>query len=81
MYTGSEHATRLLRDWDEILPRFVKVMPIDYRKALERMAQGGGEKTESRLRHRRGLPLMAQPTGFMDHPRVRNPTSGRWTSG
>jgi len=46
MYTRSEHATRLLRDWDEILPRFVKVMPIDYRKALERMAREQTRETE-----------------------------------
>ncbi len=46
MYTRSEHATRILRDWDEILPRFVKVMPIDYRKALERMAREQTRETE-----------------------------------
>jgi glutamate synthase (NADPH/NADH) large chain len=45
-YTGSEHATRLLRDWTEIAPRFVKVMPIDYRRALERMAAEGTKETE-----------------------------------
>jgi glutamate synthase (NADPH) large chain len=46
MYTRSEHATRILRDWDEILPRFVKVMPIDYKKALERMAREQARETE-----------------------------------
>ena len=46
MYTRSEHATRILRDWDEMLPRFVKVMPIDYRKALERMAKEQSKETE-----------------------------------
>ena len=46
MYTRSEHATRILRDWDEMLPRFVKVMPIDYRKALERMAKDQTRETE-----------------------------------
>jgi glutamate synthase (NADPH/NADH) large chain len=46
MYTRSEHATRLLRDWEEILPRFVKVMPIDYRKALERIAKDQARETE-----------------------------------
>ncbi len=46
MYTRSEHATRILRDWDEMLPRFVKVMPIDYRKALERMAKDQSRETE-----------------------------------
>ncbi len=46
MYTRSEHATRVLRDWDEMLPRFVKVMPIDYRKALERIAKDQSKETE-----------------------------------
>jgi glutamate synthase (NADPH/NADH) large chain len=46
MYTRSEHATRILRDWEEMLPRFVKVMPIDYRKALERIAKEESRETE-----------------------------------
>ncbi len=46
MHTRSEHATRILRDWDEMLPRFVKVMPIDYRKALERIAKEQARETE-----------------------------------
>jgi glutamate synthase (NADPH/NADH) large chain len=36
-YTNSLHAKRLLADWETHLPLFVKVMPIDYRKVLERM--------------------------------------------
>ncbi len=35
--TGSPRARRILDNWDASLPLFVKVMPIDYRKALERM--------------------------------------------
>ena len=46
MYTRSEHATRILRDWDEMLPRFVKVMPIDYRRALERIAKEESKETD-----------------------------------
>jgi glutamate synthase (NADPH) large chain len=46
MYTRSEHATRILRDWDQMLPRFVKVMPIDYRRALERIAKDESRETE-----------------------------------
>jgi glutamate synthase (NADPH/NADH) large chain len=34
--TGSRRAAALLADWDAALPHFVKVMPIDYRAALER---------------------------------------------
>ena len=34
-HTHSEVAQRLLADWDAQLPKFVKVMPIDYRLALQ----------------------------------------------
>ena len=36
-YTGSDKARRILADWSGHAPRFVKVMPVDYRHALERM--------------------------------------------
>ena len=36
-YTGSEKAKRILADWAAYAPKFVKVMPVDYRQALERM--------------------------------------------
>ncbi len=39
-HTGSERAAAILRDWEAALPLFVKVMPIDYRRALERMRLG-----------------------------------------
>ena len=35
--TGSQRAKMLLDNWEAHLPLFVKVMPIDYRKALARM--------------------------------------------
>jgi glutamate synthase domain-containing protein 2/glutamate synthase domain-containing protein 1/glutamate synthase domain-containing protein 3 len=38
-YTHSRFARELLHDWEEILPYFVKVMPVDYRRALERIKQ------------------------------------------
>ena len=34
-YTGSKRAKMLLDDWSTYLPQFIKVMPTDYRKALE----------------------------------------------
>ena len=37
-YTGSEHAALILDNWETHLPCFVKVMPIEYRKVLQRMA-------------------------------------------
>jgi glutamate synthase (NADPH) large chain len=36
-YTGSAPARRILDHWDAILPKFVKVMPVDYRRALEQI--------------------------------------------
>jgi glutamate synthase domain-containing protein 3 len=33
-WTGSEQARRVLEDWDEVLPNFVKVMPHDLRRVL-----------------------------------------------
>jgi glutamate synthase domain-containing protein 3 len=34
-WTGSERAKRVLRDWDEILPKFIKVMPNDLKRVLQ----------------------------------------------
>jgi glutamate synthase (NADPH/NADH) large chain len=34
LYTGSARARHLLENWDETLKHFVKVMPVDYRRAL-----------------------------------------------
>ncbi len=45
-YTGSEHAARILRDWESMLPQFVKVFPIDYRRALERIKTEQSKETE-----------------------------------
>ncbi len=49
-YTGSARAEEILANWDSYLPRFVKVMPIEYRRALleiEQM-QGSGKKMKRR---------------------------------
>ena len=35
MHTGSRNAKRILDAWDGILPKFVKVMPTDYKRVLE----------------------------------------------
>src|SRR5262249_52183077 len=34
-YTGSERAWQVLAQWDEMLPKFLKVYPNDYRRVLE----------------------------------------------
>jgi len=35
--TGSRSAREILDNWGDYLPRFVKVMPVDYRRALQQM--------------------------------------------
>jgi glutamate synthase (NADPH/NADH) large chain len=42
-YTDSSVARAILANWDRYLPRFVKVMPVDYRRALEEMKQSQHE--------------------------------------
>ena len=37
--TGSERAARLLKDWETELPKFRRVMPVDYRRALLDLAK------------------------------------------
>ena len=37
--TGSVNAKRVLENWDDMLPRFVKVMPYDYKRVLEEQRQ------------------------------------------
>jgi glutamate synthase (NADPH/NADH) large chain/glutamate synthase (ferredoxin) len=47
--TGSAVAARVLADWAGSLPRFVKVMPHDYKRALAELAAAGsrGERAEA----------------------------------
>jgi glutamate synthase (NADPH/NADH) large chain len=44
--TRSSRAKRLLNAWPDMVGRFVKVIPIDYRKALERMRDQERRSTE-----------------------------------
>ena len=39
-YTGSDVARRMLDEWENRIERFVKVMPVDYRRALEESRRG-----------------------------------------
>jgi len=45
-HTGSSRARALLEDWEEVVARFVKVMPDDYRQALERRRAPDRRRTE-----------------------------------
>ena len=47
VFTGSKYADRILDAWDEMLPLFVKVMPIDYRIALDRIKEKASRESES----------------------------------
>ena len=38
-HTGSMRAKQILDNWAEFLPRFVKVMPVEYRRALQEIEQ------------------------------------------
>ena len=45
--TGSANAERVLKHWSAMLPKFVKVMPRDYKRVLEdRARHGGGPRFE-----------------------------------
>ena len=44
----------ILDNWREMSGKFVKVMPIDYRKALERLRQREQVKADDTVGHRRG---------------------------
>jgi glutamate synthase domain-containing protein 3 len=45
-YTGSRLAEQILNRWDEYLPSFVKVMPLDYKLAMERLQERVWQESE-----------------------------------
>jgi glutamate synthase (NADPH/NADH) large chain len=56
-YTNSEVARRIIDDWESYRTRFVKVMPVDYRRALETM----------QMRQSRPPQTIKQSKGIVDH--------------
>jgi glutamate synthase (NADPH/NADH) large chain len=44
-YTGSAVAKRILDSWGDYLPKFTKVMPVEYRRALREMQEAQKSKT------------------------------------
>ncbi len=46
-WTSSRQAQRVLDNWREMVGKFVKVMPIDYRKALQRIRERERRAAES----------------------------------
>jgi glutamate synthase (NADPH/NADH) large chain len=45
-YTGSQRAKTILANWTEYLPKFRKVMPVEYRRALEELNQSRAQAAE-----------------------------------
>jgi glutamate synthase (NADPH/NADH) large chain len=46
-YTNSTRGRHILDNWEDYLPKFVKVMPVDYRRALQEMQ--AAQATTSRV--------------------------------
>ena len=46
-WTASRQAERILNSWNDMLGKFVKVVPIDYRKSLEKMRAAEQRHTET----------------------------------
>jgi glutamate synthase domain-containing protein 3 len=47
LLTSSPNAAAILAGWEETLPLFVKVVPLDYRAAVQRLRQGEAEESEN----------------------------------
>jgi glutamate synthase (NADPH/NADH) large chain len=50
LYTGSDRARRILENWAAYLPKFVKVMPVEYRRALGEMAKEQETRDQPQVR-------------------------------
>ncbi len=46
LYTGSRNAKRILDSWEAMLPKFVKVMPIDYKRVLAERKAAASKATK-----------------------------------
>ena len=46
-YTGSKRAAEILADWKAYLPKFKKVMPLEYRRALAELAKAKTTNAEA----------------------------------
>ena len=47
LFTCSERAKQILDNWERYLPKFVKVMPTDYRRALQEIAEQQARQREA----------------------------------
>ncbi|QJR13144.1 Ferredoxin-dependent glutamate synthase 1 [Usitatibacter rugosus] len=62
LFTGSDRARRVLENWALYQPKFVKVMPTEYRRALAEMAQEQA-KTKQPAEERVALSIGRGPGG------------------
>src|SRR5690606_7299616 len=62
-YTNSGKARMILDDWATWLPKFKKVMPVEYRKALRQMAEHQAADTTGLEVLEIGLPEARKPAG------------------
>lgn len=62
-YTGSELAARILVDFNRALPRFIKVLPVDYKRVLQEEA----EKAAKAKRAEYNLPAVSGVPAKKEH--------------
>ena len=62
-YTGSARAKLILENWAKYLPKFRKVMPVDYKQALAEMAKQQAADTTGLGVLEIGLPIKAKGNG------------------
>lgn len=48
-YTGSELAARILVDFNRVLPRFIRVLPVDYKRVIQEDAAKAAEAKKAEL--------------------------------
>merc|ERR1712225_232044 len=67
-YTGSELAARILLDFNRALPRFVKVLPVDYKRVLAEEAAKAAEakRAEFQMPNIPGLPIREHEKNMKD---------------
>ncbi len=70
-FTQSPKAKEILADWGNYRARFVKVMPVEYRRALQQMQITRPRHRAPGRQHRgRGRRVgMGKPTGFLEYQR------------
>src|SRR5690606_33369537 len=66
-FTGSRRAQAVLDDWPAMLARFVKVMPIDYRRALTHLKERASSRPEREERDIRKPRDRESAVGSMRH--------------